>query len=100
MNGRTFTQNTRMRGKKPQYTQAILGAGRFDRSLARPAGYRAGTRGYEGSTGGSRCKKPRWNSRKEDGGSASGGFFLACEDFGRMFGYPFPVCVFAVVVVL
>ena len=27
--------------------------------------------------------------------SALGGFFLACEDFGRMFDHPFPVCAFS-----
>ena len=27
-------------------------------------------------------------------GGGGGGFFRACEDFGRMFDYSFPACVF------
>ena len=28
------------------------------------------------------------------GGGGGGVFILACEDFGRMFGYSFPACAF------
>ena len=34
-----------------------------------------------------------WQARA-NGGSGGGGFFLAGEDFGRMFNHSFPVCIF------
>ena len=33
-------------------------------------------------------------------GLVNGGFFLACEDFGRIFDHSFPACAFVVVVVV
>ena len=35
----------------------------------------------------------QWQARA-NGGSGGGGFFLAGEDFGRMFNHSFPVCIF------
>ena len=37
-------------------------------------------------------RKKSQNDNSSDGGGGGGAFFLACEDFGRMFDHAFPAC--------